>query len=153
MAGDLGLVVSLTSEIAKRFEGLSLKPYVCPAGYWTIGYGHLCPAKQRPISLAEAEEFLALDVEAALRSVIRLCPVLLTEPENKLATIVDFTFNLGAGRLAASTLLRRLRARDWDTVPVELRKWVFGGGRKLPGLVLRREAEVVFFTKATPPPL
>ena len=62
-------------------------------------------------------------------------------PEARLAAIVDFTFNLGAGRLQTSTLRRRVNQRDWVGAASELRRWVYGGGRVLPGLVARREAE------------
>jgi len=79
----------------------------------------------------------------ALRAALRYCPVLASEPEGRLAAIVDFTFNLGAGRLQTSTLRRRVNQRDWTGAAQELRRWVYGGGRLLRGLVLRREAEAV----------
>ena len=138
-------------DLARRFEGFCrlsksdpdrAYPYVCPAGFWTIGYGHLCDAKHPPITMEEGEAYLAADMEDALRATLRNCPVLADEPEVRLAAIVDFTFNLGAGRLQASTLRRRVNQRDWPGVGQELRRWVFGGGRVLTGLVLRREAEV-----------
>jgi lysozyme len=66
---------------------------------------------------------------------------LATEPEPRLAAIVDFTFNLGAGRLQTSTLRRRINERDWAAAQTEIRRWVYGGGKVLPGLVARREAE------------
>ena len=65
-----------------------------------------------------------------------------TEPEGRLAAIVDFTFNLGAGRVQTSTLRRRVLQRDWPAAETELRRWIYGAGRVLPGLVLRRLAEV-----------
>lgn len=68
--------------------------------------------------------------------------MLATEPEGRLAAIVDFTFNLGAGRLQTSTLRRRINQRDWVAVAQELRRWVYGGGKVLPGLVIRRDAEL-----------
>ncbi len=138
-------------DLAKRFEGFHrvprvdpgrAHPYVCPAGYWTIGYGHLCDPKHPPITEAEAEGFLAADIKTALNATLRYCPVLATEPEGRLAAIVDFTFNLGAGRLQTSTLRRRLNQRDWPSAASELRRWVYGGGKVLPGLVARRDAEV-----------
>ena len=86
--------------------------------------------------------YLAADMAYALRATLRICPVLATEPEGRLAAIVDFTFNLGAGRLQASTLRRRVNQRDWPGAAHELRRWIYGGGRVLPGLVLRREAEI-----------
>lgn len=77
----------------------------------------------------------------ALDATLRFCPVLATEPEGRLAAIVDFTFNLGAGRLQTSTLRRRVNQRDWPAAGTELRRWVYGGGKVLPGLVARRSAE------------
>jgi lysozyme len=138
-------------ELAKRFEGFERRvkrgtqitaiPYVCPAGFWTIGYGHLCDPKHPPISEAEGEAYLVTDLRIALAATLRYCPVLATEPEARLAAIVDFTFNLGAGRLQTSTLRRRVNQRDWLSASQELRRWVYGGGKVLPGLVARREAE------------
>ncbi len=138
-------------ELDKCFEGFHwvaradpgrAQPYICPAGYWTIGYGHLCDPKHPPITEAEAESYLAGDLQTALAATLRYCPVLAAEPEGRLAAIVDFTFNLGAGRLQSSTLRRRINLRDWNAAGRELRRWVYGGGKVLPGLVARRESEV-----------
>jgi lysozyme len=85
---------------------------------------------------------LARDLQTALAATLRYCPVLATEPEGRLAAIVDFTFNLGAGRLQTSSLRRRVNQRDWTAAANELRRWVYGGGKALPGLVARREAEI-----------
>ena len=143
-------VPQVAIELAKRFEGFHrvarvdpgrAQPYICPAGYWTIGYGHLCDPKHPPITEAEAEIYLARDLQTALVATMRYCPVLATEPEGRLAAIVDFTFNLGAGRLQTSTLRRRINQRDWPGAVRELRRWVYGGGRVLPGLVVRRAEE------------
>lgn len=117
------------------------QPYTCPAGYRTIGYGRLWDPKHPPITEAEAEVYLARDLQTALAATLRYCPVLATEPEERLAAIMDFTFNLGTGRLLTSTLRRRVDQRDWSEAARELRRWVQGGGRVLPGLVARREAE------------
>lgn len=145
------IVPQAAVDLAKRFEGFHrvpkhdpgrAHPYVCPAGYWTIGYGHLCDARHPPISESQAETFLSQDLMTAMRATLRYCPVLSAEPESRLAAIIDFTFNLGAGRLQTSTLRRRVNDRDWQGVALELRRWVYGGGRVLPGLVLRRSAEI-----------
>ncbi len=139
-------------ELAKRFEGFHrvpkhdphrAYPYVCPAGFWTIGYGHLCDPKHPPISEADAEIYLARDLQSSLAATLRYCPVLATEPEGRLAAIVDFTFNLGAGRLQTSTLRRRINQRDWPSAAQELRRWIYGGGKVLPGLLSRRQAEAM----------
>ncbi|AKZ25258.1 lysozyme [Ralstonia pseudosolanacearum] len=138
-------------ETAKHFEGFHrvarvdptrAQPYVCPAGFWTVGYGHLCDPTHPPITQAQAEVYLAADLVTALNATLRYCPVLAVEPEGRLAAIVDFTFNLGAGRLQTSTLRRRVNQRDWSAAASELRRWVYGGGKVLPGLAARREAEV-----------
>ena len=138
-------------DLAKRFEGFHrvpkhdphrAYPYLCPAGFWTIGFGHLCNPNHPPISENEAEDYLTQDLQTALRATLRYCPVLATEPEGRLAAIVDFTFNLGAGRLQTSTLRRRINQRDWSSAAQELRRWVYGAGKVLPGLVSRRQAEV-----------
>lgn len=93
------------------------------------------------LTAVESEAYLAQDIQVALKATLRYCPVLATEPAGRLGAIVDFTFNLGAGRLQTSTLRRRINQRDWVGVAFELRRWVYGGGRVLPGLVVRREAE------------
>ncbi len=143
-------------DMAKRFEGFHrvpkndpgrAYPYVCPAGYWTIGYGHLCDPKHPPITDAEGEAYLAKDLMIAFSATLRFCPVLATEHEERLAAIVDFTFNLGAGRLQTSTLRRCINQRDWAAAATELRRWVYGGGKVLPGLVTRREAEAAWLLR------
>ncbi len=96
---------------------------------------------------SEAEGYLAADLRTALNATLRYCPVLATEPERRLAAIVDFTFNLGAGRLQTSTLRRRVNQRDWSGAATELRRWVYGGGNVLPGLITRREAEMALLLR------
>lgn len=143
-------------ELAKRFEGFhrvpksdptKAHPYICPAGYWTIGYGRLCSPQHPPISRDQAETYLREDLRTALAATLRFCPVLAAEPEGRLAAIVDFTFNLGAGRLQTSTLRRRVNQRDWGAVAAELRRWVYSGGKMLPGLMARREANAILLSQ------
>ena len=132
-------------ELATYFEGFYAKPYICPAGFWTIGFGRLCSKNHPPITKAQAERYLEEDLQDALLGTIRHCPSLLAQDENWLGAIVDFTFNLGVGRLQSSTLKRKINSQLWDDVPSELNKWVYGGGRKLKGLVLRRKMEAAYF--------
>ncbi len=147
-------------ELAKRFEGFHrvpkndplrrAHPYICPAGFWTVGFGHLCKPDHPPITEAEAEVYLAQDLMTALAATLRYCPVLANEPDVRLAAIVDFTFNLGAGRLQTSTLRRRINQQDWPSAALELNRWVYGGAKVLPGLVARRQAEVSLLMGSAP---
>jgi len=143
-------------DLAKRFEGFHrvpkhdprrAYPYICPAGYWTIGYGRLCQPGHTPITEEEGASYLAIDLQTAMRATLRYCPVLAAESEERLSAIVDFTFNLGAGRLQASTLRRRINQRDWAGSATEIRRWVYGGGKVLPGLVTRRAVEAAWLLR------
>jgi lysozyme len=141
------LAVKVAAALARRFEGLYLLPYLCPAGIPSIGYGATYYEDGRRVTLKDsaitrerAETLLLWMVRTIyLPAVLRLCPAIDT-PE-RLAALIDFAFNLGAGQLAASTLRKRVNASRWAEVPAEIRKWNRGGGRVLRGLVLRREAE------------
>lgn len=139
--------VAIAAALCRRFEGFIGHPYLCPAGVPTIGYGatHYLDGRavrltDPPLSREAAERLLLRQIERIyLPAVLRLCPGVSDAP--RLAALIDFTFNLGAGQLRASTLRRRVNAGEWHAVPGELRRWVRGGGRILRGLVLRREAE------------
>ena len=154
-AGDLADTVELAvvdavqiaAALARRFEGLYLTPYLCPAGVATCGYGATfyedgtrVQLTDPPITSERAEALLLWMLRTVyLPAVLKLCPGV--DNPQRLAALIDFTFNLGQGNLKASTLRKRVNAGDWDAVPGELRKWTRGGGRVLRGLVLRREAE------------
>lgn len=145
--GDV-LAVAIASALCRRFEGLFLHPYLCPAGIPTIGYGstrYLDGTAVRltdpPITRELAERMLLQSIQRVyLPAVLRLCPSI--DSPKRLAAIIDWCYNLGAGQLAASTLRRRINADRWLEVPAEVRRWNRGGGRVLRGLVLRRDAEV-----------
>ena len=92
------------------------------------------------ITREQADGLLHSDLLNFYASMVRLCPGLVAEGR-RASAILDFTYNLGASRLKASTLRRRVNEGDWDEVKVELMKWVRGGGKILPGLVRRRQAE------------
>ncbi len=95
------------------------------------------------ISEATAEELLRLDVETAERAVLRLIRVPLEA--GRFDALGFFTFNLGSGALQRSTLRRKVNREEHGAVPAELRRWVWAGGRRLKGLVRRREAEAEFY--------
>ena len=75
------------------------------------------------------------------------CAAAAWSSEGRLAAIVALTFSVGAGRLQTSTLRRRVNQRDWGAAAQELRRWVYGGGKVLPGLVTRREAEAAWLLR------
>ena len=151
-AAETPSAVEIAAALCRRFEGFYSTPYLCPAGVPTIGYGATYYLDGRPVRLTDppisreaAERLLLRMIERTyLPAVVQLCPGLV-DPA-RLAALIDFTFNLGAGQLRASTLRRKVNAGDWAAVPAELRKWVRGGGRVLKGLVIRREAEVALIS-------
>lgn len=128
--------------LIKSFEGFSPWPYRCPAGILTIGYGHVVGAGEEfpeAITLEQGAALLAKDVGVAEKAVARLIGVRLTE--NQFAALVSFTFNLGGGALQRSTLRRKVNSWQHGDIKEEFMKWVWAGGRKLPGLIRRRVAE------------
>ena len=136
--------MTTAQDLIETFEGCSLRPYLCPAGYWTIGYGHLCGRFQPEISKDFAEQLLAFDTHHAEDAVLRL-----TRPKNltpgQFAALTSFTFNLGAGALQASTLRHCFMRGDISGAAGQFLLWTHGGGRVLPGLVARRAAERALF--------
>ena len=143
-----GDALEMAAALCRRFEGLHLKPYICPAGEATVGLGTICYEDGTPVRLTDppvtvdrAEAMLMRDLRTVrMPAVLKLCPG--ADTPGRLAALLDFAYNLGNGALASSTLRKRVNAGQWDQVPAELRKWVRGGGVVLRGLVLRREAEV-----------
>ncbi|MDP4300333.1 lysozyme [Leptothrix discophora] len=135
--------------LIRRFEGCRLVAYTCPAGIWTCGWGSTGPdvGPGTVWTQAQADARLLADAGVCTTGTTRLCPGLSGDP---LAAIADFAYNLGLTRLAGSTLRRRLREGDMAGAADELRKWVRGGGRVLPGLVRRREAEAVLLNRGLP---
>ena len=138
-------------DLIKRFEGFSPEIYTCPAGYPTIGYGHLVRDRERDrfaggISREEAEELLKRDVLWAKRGVLRLISVPLTD--GQFDALVSFTFNLGTGALQRSTLRRKVNREEHDGVPKEFRRWIWSSGRKLKGLILRRKIESMIYQRS-----
>ena len=140
----------LAKDIARPFEGLRLTPYHDPAGYPTVGYGHLLSREkfadlsQWPaITETHAEELLDEDMRNAMGDVLRQVRVELTV--NQAAVLVDFVFNFGASRFKRSSLLRCVNHREFDAAALEFQKWVWAGGKRLPGLIKRREAERALF--------
>lgn len=131
-------------ELIKQFEGLRLKAYKCPAGIWTIGYGHTKGVYPGMTITEElADKFLVDDIWYFERGVESLVAVPLTQ--GQFDALVSFAFNVGADGLGDSTLLKKLNSGDYAGAADEFPKWVYSRGKKLKGLVRRRAAERELF--------
>ena len=128
--------------LIREHEGYRDTAYLCPGGVWTIGYGHTSGVREgQRCTPEDAERWLKQDVAAAEREVsfqtqgvpLRQC---------QYDALVSFVYNIGAGNFRKSTLLKKVRANpDSPSIRDEFGRWIDGGGRVLPGLVARREAE------------
>jgi len=132
-------------DLIRRFEGLRLKPYMCPAAVATIGYGSTTYPNGKRVSLQDpsitqsyAEELMQRDAMIFAAAAKTLSPNLTGD---KLCAIADFCYNLGTGRLQTSTLKRKINAQDWEGAKEQLMLWNKGGGKVLAGLTKRRVAE------------
>ncbi|MFC5353565.1 lysozyme [Azospirillum himalayense] len=135
-------------DLVRNFEGQYLKAYLCPAGVPTIGYGHTAGVQMgQIITAAQADTFLRVDMAAAASQVDKLVKVPLTS--NQRGALASFVFNLGAGSLQQSTLLKLLNQRDYAGAADQFPRWVYatvnGVKTELPGLVKRRAAERALF--------
>lgn len=138
----------LTLQLIRRWEGLYLKPYLCPAGVPTIGMGTIRYENGRPVMLtdpaiteARAYQLCSHYLDTiAFPQLSRLAPIMMSDGQR--AALVDFIYNMGAGAFAASTLRKRVMGEEWDAVPAQLRRWVYAGPNKLNGLIARREDEI-----------
>lgn len=135
-------------DIVAKWEGFEAKAYKCPAGVWTIGYGHTGGVKAgQVITEEDARALLRADLETAaqrLAIVIRDRVDQLTD--NQYAALLSFVYNLGANQ--TWTIWRKINAGEFDAVPDQMRKFVFAGKKKLQGLVNRRADEVALWQKA-----
>lgn len=128
----------------KRHEGLMLVPYICPAGYRTIGYGHLLTDDSvHSITASDAINFLNSDIDVCEDAIKRLINVPLSQ--NQFDALVSFVFNLGSGSLQRSSLRAKLNRLEYDCASNEFTKWVFAAGKRIQGLVRRRTEEMDLF--------
>jgi lysozyme len=136
-------------SLIKSFEGCRLTAYQCPAKKWTIGYGHTGKVDGKPITKGmcitkeKAITLLKEDLESFEKLVGKLVKVKLSE--NQFAALVSFTYNIGAGNLKRSTLLKKLNTEDYLGAAAEFIKWNKAGGIVLAGLTRRRKEEQKLF--------
>jgi lysozyme len=144
--------MNVTNEglaLIKRFEGFKAKAYRCPAGVWTIGYGHTAMAGApgvkagMSVSREEASAILKRDVERFADGVRQALTV--TLDDRQFSALVSFAYNVGLGAFRSSSVLKAVNAGDLAAVPRRLGLWVKAQGRVLPGLVKRRAAEASLF--------
>ena len=137
--GGKGLAVTET------FEGCRRTAYQDQVGVWTIGYGHTGPDVHAGMTVTEeeAQALLEKDIRNAAECVNHLVVVKLTQEE--FDALVDFVFNVGAGALQRSTLLRELNAGNFTGAAAQFALWSRAGGAVVAGLLRRRLAEQTLF--------
>jgi lysozyme len=134
-------------SLTEQFEGCRLTAYQDQVGVWTIGYGHTGPdvVAGLTITQAQAEAYLAADVQSAAACVNRAVTVPLSQEE--FDALVDFVFNLGSGSFEGSTLLQLLNAGNMAAAAEQFNRWDRAGGAVVAGLLRRRQAETALFNQ------
>jgi len=137
-------------DLIKFYEGFKSEAYKCPAGIWTIGYGHTGNVNpDDKVSEEYATELLKKDVEVAERAVNSYITSQINQ--NQFDALVSFTFNLGAGNLKTSTLLKTVNSdpNNFDEIKAQFLRWNKAGGKVMEGLTKRREAESDMYIKGS----
>lgn len=131
-------------ELIKKYEGFSARPYKCPAGVLTIGYGRTIDVRPYEITTEEAETiWLDKYVKTIADQILAIVKVELSN--NQICALIDFLYNLGIGNFKSSTLLRKINQGDFSAAANEFLKWNKAGGIVLKGLENRRIAERMLF--------
>lgn len=150
----LNSVSPTMQTMIKQWEGLRLTAYRCPGGVLTIGYGHTGNdvVAGMTITPRQADDLFAADIALCARTLAAMleADAIAPMPQNRFDALASLAFNIGTNGLRRSTLWRKLRnGRPVREIAAEFNRWVFAGGRKVPGLVSRRAAESKFYL-ATP---
>ena len=134
-------------DLVKEFEGCKLTAYLCPAKILTVGYGSTGPHVKpgMTITQAQADELLRSDLRRFEDYVAKVAP---KATDNQFAAMVALAFNIGEAALGKSTVLRKHLAGDHKGAAEAFGMWVKAGGKTLPGLVRRRDAEAALYRKA-----
>ena len=135
-------------EVVKSYEGLYLKAYRCPANVWTIGYGHTYQVTEgMEITQKQADSYLRWDLQTA-ENCVNLLPNINLLNQNQFDALVSFAFNLGCGNFKTSTLRKKVILNPIDdTIRFEFNRWIYAKGKKLNGLIRRRNEEAdLYFT-------
>lgn len=138
-------------ELVKHFEGKYLKAYKCPAGVWTIGYGHTGSDVYAglDITTAQADTLLEADLTKFSKKIKPL--ILVDIDQAQFDALVSFSFNVGVGGLSKSSVLRFTNKMEWESASKAFMMWckarVGGELTVLKGLVRRRAAEADLYMK------
>lgn len=134
-------------DLIARWEGFRTEAYLCPAGVWTIGYGHTGPDVEKGMRISQSAALLLLeaDIQPAASAVRAAARVKLNQ--NQFDALVSFVFNVGAGAFGDSTLLGLLNKGDFAGAAEQFGRWNKSGKVVLPGLVRRRAAERELFLR------
>tara|TARA_R100001440_G_scaffold42428_1_gene62152 strand:+ start:75 stop:512 length:438 start_codon:yes stop_codon:yes gene_type:complete len=131
-------------SLIKKFEGCELEAYLCPAGVWTIGYGHTKDVKEGDKINKEEADYLLQEEMIEYESYINDFVEVPLE-QNQFDALCSWVYNLGPTNLKNSTMLRVLNEEKYADVPQEIKRWNKAGGEVLDGLIKRREAEAKMF--------
>lgn len=133
-------------DLVKEFESVELTAYLCPAGIWTVGYGHTGEDVHPGLTITqdEAESLLRRDIRTFEHAVAALTADVPLE-QHQFDALVSLTFNIGQGNFRSSTLLRKLKAQDYEGARAEFLRWNKSKGKELTGLTRRRKAEAQLF--------
>lgn len=139
--------IKQAASLIKAAEGCRLNAYKCPAGIWTIGYGHTKNVKVGDTWTQEqADKALEQDIETYRKAVLIACPSLEHYP-NRLAACISLSYNIGTGAFASSSVARYIRRGEYRAAADAFGMWIYAGKQKLPGLVTRRQREKEVFLR------
>jgi lysozyme len=130
--------------LIKKFEGCELEAYKCPAGVWTIGYGHTKDVKEGDVINKDEANYLLeeemIEYEGYINDMVDV-PL----EQNQFDALTSWVYNLGSSNLMSSTMLTLLNESKYNEIPQQIKRWNKAGGKVLDGLVKRREAEALLF--------
>lgn len=140
-------------DLIKKFEGFRSEAYQDSVGIWTVGYGstmwpdgkNVQPGQR--MTIQEAEAVMTWELTRKGKEILSGLPTTIIN-QNQYDALVSFAYNLGVGALLKSTLFKKLKVNPNDpSIRTEFMRWVNAGGKRLTGLVRRREAEANLYFK------
>lgn len=134
--------LKIALPLVMEFEGCRLRSYKCPAGVWTCGWGETeGVTKDTQWTQEEADAKLRRRLMQFIDGVLDACPELKDDPPYRLAACASLAYNIGLGAFANSTVCKKTKIGEYESAANAFLLWNKAGGKVLPGLVRRREAE------------